>query len=118
MPKIMIADDAKFVRLRVNRLLTQLGYEVVEVENGNEAVKTYRSVKPDAVLMDITMPDKDGLTALAEIRALDPQARVIMLSALSQQGLMLEAMKAGAVDFVVKPYDTERLTRVLQKVLA
>ena len=118
MSKIMVVDDAQFTRLRLNKLLTQNGYEVIEAEDGNEAVQTYRSAKPDAVLLDITMPHKDGLTTLAEIRTFDPRAKVIMLTALGQQGLMLAAMKAGATDFVVKPYEADRLTRVLQKALA
>jgi two-component system chemotaxis response regulator CheY len=117
MSKIMIVDDAQFMRMRVNKLLTKHGYDVVEAEDGEEAVQAYRSVKPDAVLMDITMPRKDGLTALTEIRQHDPRAKIIMLTALGQQGMVLKAMQAGARDFVVKPYDPERLVKTLQKTL-
>ena len=118
MPMIMIVDDAQFMRLRVAKLLTQHGHQVVEAENGEEAVKTYRLFGPDAVLMDVTMPRKDGLTALAEIRDYDPQAKVIMLTALGQQEMMLRAMQAGAKDFLVKPCDPERIMKSLRKVLA
>ncbi len=117
MSKIMIVDDAKFMRMRVNKLLSKQGYEVVEAEDGEAAVIVYRSAHPDAVLMDITMPRKDGLTALAEIRSLDPRAVVIMLTALGQQKMVLQAMQAGAKDFVVKPYDPDRLVKALQRAL-
>jgi two-component system chemotaxis response regulator CheY len=117
MSKVLIVDDAQFMRMRVNKLLTKHGYDVVEAEDGEEAVLTYRSTQPDAVLMDITMPRKDGLTALSEIRQLDPTAKVIMLTALGQQRLVLKAIQAGAKDFVVKPYDPERLMKTIEKTL-
>jgi two-component system chemotaxis response regulator CheY len=117
MSKIMIVDDAQFMRMRVNKLLTKHGYDVIEAEDGEEAVQAYPSVKPDAVLMDITMPRKDGLAALTEIRRQDPRAKIIMLTALGQQGMVLKAMQAGARDFVVKPYDPERLMKTLRKTL-
>jgi two-component system, chemotaxis family, chemotaxis protein CheY len=114
---VMVVDDAQFMRMRVSKLLSQHGYEVIEAEDGEVAVKTYRSKNPDAVIMDITMPRKDGLSALREIRALDSRAKVIMLTALGQQSMVLEAMKAGAKDFLVKPYDPDRVLRTLVKVL-
>jgi two-component system, chemotaxis family, chemotaxis protein CheY len=114
---IMVVDDAQFMRLRVTKLLSEQGYEVIQAADGEEAVETYRSARPDAVLMDITMPRKDGLTALAEIRAFDQKAKVIMLTALSQQTMVLEAMKSGAKDFLVKPYDPDRVLKILHKVL-
>ncbi len=117
MPKVMIVDDAQFMRLRLSKLLSEHGYEVVEAENGEQAVELYRSAQPDAVLMDITMPHKDGLQALAEIRAFDPQANVIMLTALGQQSMVLQAVQSGAKDFVVKPFDPARVMKALQKVL-
>lgn len=117
MPKVMIVDDAQFMRLRLSKLLTEHGYEIVEAENGEQAVELYRSARPDAVLMDITMPHKDGLQALAEIRAYDPQANVIMLTALGQQSMVLQAVQSGAKDFVVKPFDPARLMKALEKVL-
>lgn len=117
MSRIMVADDAQFMRMRVCKLLIEHGYEVIEVTNGEAAVQTYCHTNPDAVLMDITMPYKDGLTALAEIRHFDPQAKVIMLTALGQQALVFEAFQMGAKDFLVKPYDPERILKTLEKVL-
>ena len=114
---IMVVDDAQFTRTRVAKLLHENGYEVIEAGDGEKAVQVYRSAHPDAVLMDITMPHKDGIAALTEIRALDPEAKVIMLTALSQQAMVLAAMKAGARDFLVKPYKPERLLRTLERVL-
>jgi two-component system, chemotaxis family, chemotaxis protein CheY len=114
---IMVVDDAQFMRMRVTKLLTEQGYEVIQAADGEEAVATYRTARPDVVLMDITMPHKDGLTALAEIRAFDQKAKVIMLTALSQQTMVLEAMKSGAKDFLVKPYDPDRVLKTLHKVL-
>lgn len=117
MARVMVVDDAQFIRMRVTKLLTEHGYEVIEATDGSAAVQTYRSAKPDAVLMDITMTKKDGIAALAEIRQFDPQARVIMLTALGQQAILLRAMELGAKDFLVKPYDSERILRALHKVL-
>ena len=118
MSTVMVVDDAQFMRMRVARSLSRHGYNVIEAKNGEEAVNTYTSLQPDVVVMDITMPVKDGLTALSEIRQYDPQAKVIMLTALGQQAIILQAIKAGAKDFVVKPCDINRLTRTLQEVLA
>ncbi len=117
MSRIMVVDDAQFMRRRVNKLLTKNGHVVIEAGDGEEAVQSYRQDHPDAVLMDITMPRKDGLTALVEIRHFDPQAKVIMLTALGQQTMILQAMQAGAKDFLVKPYEPERIMKALCKVL-
>ncbi len=117
MSMIMVVDDAKFIRMRVSKLLAKQGYTIVEAGDGDEAVQNYRQLRPDLVLMDITMPGKDGLTALAEIRSFDPQARVIMFTALGQQALVLEAMQTGAKDFLVKPFDPEQIIKALQKAL-
>jgi two-component system chemotaxis response regulator CheY len=114
---VMVVDDAKFMRMRVSKLLSQNGYKVVEAEDGNAAVQTYQAKSPDAVIMDITMPRKDGISALREILDFDSRARVIMLTALGQQSVVLEAMKAGAKDFLVKPYDPDRVLKTLGKVL-
>ena len=114
---IMVVDDAQFMRLRLTKLLTRQGYEVIEAADGEAAVQKYRSFQPDAVLMDITMPHKDGLEALAEIQCLDAQAKVIMLTAIGQQAMILKALQAGAKDFLVKPYEPDRLLKALQKVL-
>lgn len=117
MSTVMVVDDAQFMRRRVAKSLTERGYRVVEAQDGEEAVQTYRSARPDAVVMDITMPGKDGLAALSEIRQYDPQAKVIMLTALGQQAILLQAMIAGAKGFVVKPYEVERLIKAVQNAL-
>lgn len=117
MSKVMVVDDAQFMRLRVSKLLSEHGYEVVEAENGAQAIEVYKSDHPDAVLMDITMPQKDGLEALAEIRKIDPDAKVIMLTALGQQSMVMQAVQQGAKDFVVKPFDADRVIEALKKAL-
>jgi len=117
MPKIMVVDDAQFMRVRLKKLLTGQGYEVAEAENGEQAVQVYQQFKPDAVLMDITMPQKDGLEALADIRGLDPGAKVIMLTALGQESMVVQAIQSGARDYVVKPFDPNRVMMALEKVL-
>jgi two-component system, chemotaxis family, chemotaxis protein CheY len=117
MRKIMVVDDAQFMRVRISKLLIGHGYEVVEAENGNQAVQVYQAAKPDAVLMDVTMPEKDGLEALTEIRGFDPRAKVIMLTALGQESMVVQAVQAGARDYVVKPFDPDRIMTALQKVL-
>lgn len=117
MTKVLVVDDAKFMRVRLTKLLSSQGFDVLEAENGEEAVKAYKEAKPDAVLMDITMPEKDGLEALKEIRESDPKARVIMLTALGQESMVVQAVQAGARDYVVKPFDPDRVMSALQKVL-
>jgi two-component system chemotaxis response regulator CheY len=117
MQKIMVADDAQFMRMRLAKLLVEHGYEVVEAEDGEQAVDVYRVSNPSAVLLDITMPNKDGLEALNEIRQFDPHAKVIMLTALGQQAVVLQAMQAGARDFVMKPFDAQRIMKALERVL-
>jgi two-component system chemotaxis response regulator CheY len=117
LPKILLVDDAAFMRMRCAKLLTENGYEVGEAENGQEAIAKYQSYQPDLVLMDITMPVMDGITATREIRALDPNAKVIMVSALGQQTMVIEAIKAGAKDFVVKPFEPEKILSTVKKVI-
>ncbi|MEE8372751.1 MAG: response regulator [Dehalococcoidia bacterium] len=117
MAKIMVVDDAAFMRMKCVKLLTENGYEVVEAETGAQAVEKYQSSKPDAVLLDITMPDMDGLTALKELRKIDPGARVAMVTAMGQQSIVMEALKSGASDFVVKPFDAERVLNAVGKLL-
>jgi two-component system, chemotaxis family, chemotaxis protein CheY len=117
MAKILIVDDAEFLRMRISKMLIGDGYEVIEAENGLKAVETYKSQHPDVVLMDITMPEMDGLTALKEIKAIDPKARVVMLTALGQESVVLEAIKSGARDFVVKPFERERVLNAITKLL-
>lgn len=117
MSKIMVVDDAAFMRMRCAKLLTENGFQVVEAATGAEAVTTYKSDTPDGVLMDITMPDMDGLAALKEIIKHDPNAKVAMVTAMGQQSLVMEALKSGAKDFIVKPFDHERVLGAVAKLL-
>lgn len=117
MTKILVVDDAEFLRVRISKMLVGDGYEVIEAENGQLAVNAYKAQKPDVVLMDITMPEMDGLTALREILAVDSGAKVIMLTALGQESVVLEAIKSGAKDFIVKPFERERVVGALQKLV-
>ena len=114
----MVVDDAAFMRLRACKVLQENGHDVVQAENRLEAVKQYAEHRPDAVLMDITMPEMDGLAALKEIRKMDPNARVAMVTAMGQQAIVMEALKAGAKDFVLKPFQPDRVLNALQKLLA
>ena len=116
--KVMVVDDAAFMRMRACKVLQENGHETVQAENGLEAVKQYAEHHPDAVLMDITMPEMDGLAALKEIRKMDPNARVAMVTAMGQQAIVMEALKAGAKDFVLKPFQPDRVLNALQKLLA
>jgi two-component system chemotaxis response regulator CheY len=118
MTKILIVDDAQFMRVRCAKLLSDHGFQVVEATNGREAVERYQSERPAAVLMDITMPEMDGLEALRAIKALDPDARVAMVTAMGQQAIVLEAIKAGAKDFVVKPFQPERVLAAVERLIA
>ena len=118
MATILVVDDAAFMRMRMSKILTEAGYQVVQAENGLEAVEKYKSDKPDAVLMDITMPEMDGLTALKEIRQHDPAARVAMVTALGQQQIVLEAVQSGAKDFLVKPCEGDRVLAAVSKLCA
>jgi two-component system chemotaxis response regulator CheY len=117
MAKVMIVDDSLFMRNRLIKLLTKSGYETVVAENGEQAVQTYCQARPDAVLMDITMPRKDGLQALTEIREFDARAKVIMLTALDQKLAVTRAIHVGAKDFLVKPVPPIQLLTALKKVL-
>lgn len=118
MTTILVADDAAFVRLWCTRMLGRHGFEVVEASDGKEAVSKYREHRPDAVLLDVAMPELDGLGALREIRRFDPTARVAMLTGLGQRHIVLEALNAGARDFVVKPFKPERVLNAVKKLLA
>ncbi|MEE8421713.1 MAG: response regulator [Dehalococcoidia bacterium] len=117
MATVLIADDAAFMRMRSANLLKELGHEVLEAEDGQEAVDVYKNNTPDAVLLDITMPVMDGLEALKAIIAFDPDAKVAMVTAMGQQQVIMEAIKAGAKDFVVKPFDGERIQEALWKLV-
>lgn len=115
MPKILLVDDAAFMRMRCAKLLTENGYEVEEASNGQEGVDKYMAIKPDLVLMDITMPVMDGITAVQEIKNRDPEAKVVMCSALGQQTMVMAAVKAGAKDFIVKPYQPEKILATIKR---
>ena len=116
--KVMVVDDAAFMRLRACKVLQDNGHEVLQAENGADAVRLYAEHRPDAVLLDITMPEMDGLEALKEIRKIDPSARVAMVTAMGQQAIVMEALRAGAKDFILKPFQPERVLGAVQKLLA
>lgn len=117
--RILIADDLSFMRMIQKEILTKRGYTIVgEASNGLEAVEKFRSLRPDLVLLDITMPLMNGLEAMRKIFGIDPQARVIMCSALGQQNLIVEAIRAGVKDFIVKPFKAERILSAIEKALA
>jgi two-component system, chemotaxis family, chemotaxis protein CheY len=119
MARVLVVDDAAFMRKMVGDALAKGGHEVVgEAANGQEAVESFQALRPDIMTLDITMPEKDGLTALKEIMALDPSARVVMCSALGQESKVLEAVKSGAKDFVVKPFKADRVIDAVGKALA
>jgi len=118
MTRVLIVDDAAFMRMMLKDILTKNGLEVVgEAVNGAEAVEKYNELKPDVVTMDITMPEKDGITAVKEIKSMHPDAKVIMCSAMGQQPMVLEAIQAGAKDFVVKPFQADRVMESINKVV-
>ncbi|SKA86127.1 two-component system, chemotaxis family, response regulator CheY [Caloramator quimbayensis] len=118
MPKVLIVDDAAFMRMMLKDILTKNGFEVIgEAPNGLKAVEMYKAEKPDVVTMDITMPEMDGIAAVKQIKAIDPNAKVIMCSAMGQQAMVMEAIKSGAKDFIVKPFQPERVLEALKKVL-
>ena len=115
---ILICDDAAFMRMMIKDILSKNGYNVAgEAENGAKAVEKYNELKPDLVLMDITMPEMDGIEALKAIKGADPAARVIMCSAMGQQAMVIEAIQAGAKDFIVKPFQAERVLEAVKKVV-
>ncbi|GAA5415115.1 chemotaxis protein CheY [Paraliobacillus ryukyuensis] len=117
--RILIVDDAAFMRMMIKDILTKNGFEVVgEAQNGVEAVEKYKEMTPDLVTMDITMPEKDGIAALKEIKELNPDATIIMCSAMGQQGMVIDAIQAGAKDFIVKPFQADRVIDAIQKALS
>lgn len=115
---VMLVDDAAFMRMMLKDILTNNGYSIVgEAENGVVAVEKYMELKPDITVMDITMPEMDGLQAVKEIRARDPEARIIICSAMGQQAMVIEAIQSGAKDFIVKPFQAERVLEAVAKAL-
>ena len=118
MYNILVCDDAAFMRMMIKDILTKNGYNVAgEAENGLKAVEKYNELKPDLVLMDITMPEMDGIQALKTIKSGDPSAMVIMCSAMGQQAMVIESIQAGAKDFIVKPFQAERVLEAVKKVV-
>jgi two-component system chemotaxis response regulator CheY len=116
--KVLIVDDAAFMRMMLKDILTKGGYEIIgEAENGEVAIRKYEELAPDLVIMDITMPEMSGLEAVKRIRALDSQAKIIMCSAMGQQSMVIEAIQSGAKDFVVKPFQADRILEAVAKVL-
>jgi two-component system chemotaxis response regulator CheY len=116
---VLVCDDAIFMRTMISDILSQAGFEIVgEAESGLQAVEKYKTLKPDLVTMDIVMPDMGGIEAVREICKGDPEARILMCSAMGQQALVVEAIQAGAKDFVVKPFQPSRVLEAVQRVLA
>ena len=114
MPRVLIVDDAAFMRMMLKDILTKNGYEVAgEAENGKVAVSMYQELKPDVTTMDITMPEMDGISAVKEIKKANPGAKIVMVSAMGQQAMVIEAIQAGAADFIVKPFQPDRVLEAL-----
>lgn len=117
--KILVVDDAAFMRMMLKDILTKNGFEVVgEAENGKVAVEKYKELNPDLVTMDITMPEMDGIEAVKAIKAFNPNARVVMCSAMGQQAMVIDSIQAGAKDFIVKPFQPDRVIEAVRKALA
>ncbi|MFS0727852.1 response regulator [Paenibacillus sp. 1P07SE] len=116
--RILIVDDAAFMRMMIRDILSKNGYEVVgEAQDGAQAVEKYKELKPDLITMDITMPEMDGISALKEIKKMDGNAKVIMCSAMGQQAMVIDAIQAGAKDFIVKPFQADRVIEAIKKTL-
>jgi len=118
MAKVLIVDDAAFMRMMLKDILSKEGYEIVgEAENGAIAIEKYKELTPDLVTMDITMPEIDGIQAVKEIKKINSAATVVMCSAMGQQSMVIEAIQSGAKDFIVKPFQKERVLEAVQKAL-
>jgi two-component system chemotaxis response regulator CheY len=118
MARVLIVDDAAFMRMMIKDILEKNGFEVIgEANNGVKAVEMYKKEKPDVVTMDITMPDMDGIEAVRQIKAFDASAKVIMCSAMGQQTMVMDAIRAGARDFIVKPFQADRVLEAIKKVI-
>ncbi len=117
-PSVLIVDDALFMRTVLRDILTKNGYQVIgEATNGHEAIERYQELHPDITTMDITMPELDGIAALKKIMEIDQTAKIIMCSAMGQQGIVVEAIKQGACDFIIKPFQPNRVVQALEKAL-
>lgn len=118
MPRVLVVDDAQFMRMMLKDILTKNGFSVVgEAKNGAEALERYKELKPDLVTLDITMPEVDGITALKNIKEFDPNAKAVMCSAMGQQVMVIESIQAGAKDFIVKPFQADRVVEAVRKAL-
>ncbi|MCY6959539.1 response regulator [Clostridium brassicae] len=118
MAKVLIVDDAAFMRMMIKDILEKNGFDIVgEASNGLKAVELYKAEKPDVVTMDITMPDMDGIEAVKAIKEFDPNAKIIMCSAMGQQTMVMDAIKSGAKDFIVKPFQADRVLEAIRKVI-
>ena len=116
--KVLIVDDAAFMRMMIKDILSKNGYEVVgEADNGLKAIEKYKELTPDLVLMDITMPEMNGIDAVKNIKAIDPGAKVVMCSAMGQQAMVIESIQAGARDFIVKPFQADRVLEAVRRVV-
>lgn len=116
--RVLIVDDAAFMRMMIKNILTKEGYDIVgEAENGLQAVAKYKDLSPDLVTMDITMPEMDGISAVKEIMKLNKAAKIIMCSAMGQQAMVIDAIQAGAKDFIVKPFQPNRVLEAVSKVV-
>ncbi|MBO2945745.1 response regulator [Paenibacillus sp. F411] len=116
--RILIVDDAAFMRMMIRDILTKNGFEVVgEAQDGAQAIEKFKELRPDLITMDITMPEMDGIAALKEIKKNDPNAKVIMCSAMGQQAMVIDAIQAGAKDFIVKPFQADRVIEAINKTL-
>lgn len=116
--RVLIVDDAAFMRMMIKDILSKNGYEVAgEAENGMKAVEKYKELTPDLVLMDITMPEMNGIDAVKNIKAMDPGAKIVMCSAMGQQAMVIESIQAGARDFIVKPFQADRVLEAVRKVV-
>ncbi len=116
--RIFVVDDAAFMRIMLKDILTENGYQIVgEAENGRDAVEKYKELRPDLTTMDITMPEMDGVNAVKEIRKFDAEANIVMCSAMGQQAMVIDAIQAGARDFIIKPFQPEKVVEAVRKAL-
>lgn len=116
--KVLVVDDAAFMRMMIKEILSKNGYDVIgEAENGTRAIEKYKELTPDLVIMDITMPEMDGIEAVKEIKKVNQDSTIIMCSAMGQQAMVIESIQAGARDFIVKPFQAERVIEAVKKVI-
>ncbi len=116
MKRILIVDDAIFMRKMIGKVAAEAGWDIVgEAGNGLEAIELYEHLRPDLVTMDLVMPEMGGLEALRRIRAVDPDARVVVVTALDQKQVLMDSIREGAIDFIVKPFERQRVLNLLAK---